>query len=668
MGYIVRMEDLLTVKDTLVKQMDTWILEFQDVEKSLKTLSETKSIEGATADSMRAHIKEVQLPYIKELLQFYELFRAAILDYTTRYMQLEPDANAVINQNLLEQLEVQTKQEKAVIFSGIEADMHSVMQRIAACGLSMPEPDGQPVKDVLNKMFLETKDLNEAIGTLEEDIKKEYINDLSSMVENLKNYTANILSTDEINIGNYQVGKIKDNIDYINLHADYERNKDRMKKIIKTADQEKTFLDAKEFLDKELPQDPKERAFKILEVASPEGITLEAGSMIKKAYQLKEGEIHKALDPLKKVLGEVIEEEKKIDPISTGFKVGAAKEILSMVEGIGMGLNQEIEFYDDPVGTIKKNNQKAEQIKEIFTNGQELNVLKGVGKKVTDSFDKNVIHGDAYSRSEFAGAVALDAGTLFVGGGEAKGAIQGVKEGEEALKASEEAEKALQAAKEASLVTSMGNVAEKTGLSTEEITQLCQKLENVQGKSKAEIREILNKLENGTATIAKTEADGKISYQIKDVNGEILAGEGVSNPELYQERINDIRKIMPNSKLQSRGNMAIADVDVQGLKNEYVAHSQINKVGDKGADLADFSHLKSEDERIFASYVEDKFPRYQDTEAKILEDIATNIKDPNMSGTINLYSELPCCQSCSNVILEFRRKFPNIKLNVYVGK
>lgn len=48
------------------------------------------------------------------------------------------------------------------------------------------------------------------------------------------------------------------------------------------------------------------------------------------------------------------------------------------------------------------------------------------------------------------------------------------------------------------------------------------------------------------------------------------------------------------------------------------------------------------------------------------KDIAGQIKDPNISGTINLYSELPCCQSCSNIILEFRRKFPNIKLNIYV--
>ena len=95
---------------------------------------------------------------------------------------------------------------------------------------------------------------------------------------------------------------------------------------------------------------------------------------------------------------------------------------------------------------------------------------------------------------------------------------------------------------------------------------------------------------------------------------------------------------MPTTNLAKRGNMAVAD----------------------------FSYLKPENERIFTTYVDDQYPRYHDTEAKILEDIASQITDSNISGTINLYSELPCCQSCSNIILEFRRKFPNIKLNVYV--
>ena len=109
-----------------------------------------------------------------------------------------------------------------------------------------------------------------------------------------------------------------------------------------------------------------------------------------------------------------------------------------------------------------------------------------------------------------------------------------------------------------------------------------------------------------------------------------------------------------------------AEVDIDGIKREFVAHSKINSVESKGSNVSDFSYLKPENERLFTSYVVDKFPRYHDTEAKILEDIAGQIKDPNILGTINLYSELSCCQSCSNIILEFRRKFPNIKLNIYV--
>ena len=123
---------------------------------------------------------------------------------------------------------------------------------------------------------------------------------------------------------------------------------------------------------------------------------------------------------------------------------------------------------------------------------------------------------------------------------------------------------------------------------------------------------------------------------------------------------------MPNTNLAKRGNMAVADVDVPGIKDNFVAHSKINAELDKGADVADFSYFKAENERIFTSYVDDQYPRYHDTEAKILEDIASQITDPNVSGTINLYSELPYCQSCSNIILEFRRMFPNIELNIFV--
>ncbi|WP_429955336.1 deaminase domain-containing protein [Enterococcus sp. AZ192] len=142
--------------------------------------------------------------------------------------------------------------------------------------------------------------------------------------------------------------------------------------------------------------------------------------------------------------------------------------------------------------------------------------------------------------------------------------------------------------------------------------------------------------------------------------------------ESFQNRINDIRNRMPNNPLKKRGNMAAADVNIKGLPEEFVAHSKINSKLDKGADVGNFSTLKLEGERIFKNYEPSassidgtKFDRFHDTEAKILEDIASKIKDSNASGSIDLYTELPACQSCSNIILEFRKKFPNIELNVF---
>lgn len=110
-----------------------------------------------------------------------------------------------------------------------------------------------------------------------------------------------------------------------------------------------------------------------------------------------------------------------------------------------------------------------------------------------------------------------------------------------------------------------------------------------------------------------------------------------------KNKISNIRSEMPNTNLSKRGNMAAAEVDIDGVKKEFVAHSKINSVESKGSNVSDFSYLKPENERLFTAYVDDKFPRYHDTEAKILEDIAGQIKDPNISETINLYSELPCC-------------------------
>ncbi|MDM5351649.1 deaminase domain-containing protein, partial [Lysinibacillus sphaericus] len=146
-----------------------------------------------------------------------------------------------------------------------------------------------------------------------------------------------------------------------------------------------------------------------------------------------------------------------------------------------------------------------------------------------------------------------------------------------------------------------------------------------------------------------------------DINREI---EKIRNSDDYKN-LSKTQKNKLDRKLDklTYGNVAVAEVTIPGVKKEFQAHSQIHSSDSMGSNLGDFTFSK--ETKSFKTYVEDRFPRLNDTEAKILEDISSQIKDPNVPGKIDLYTELDACQSCTNLIMEFRRKFPNIELNVY---
>jgi filamentous hemagglutinin len=63
------------------------------------------------------------------------------------------------------------------------------------------------------------------------------------------------------------------------------------------------------------------------------------------------------------------------------------------------------------------------------------------------------------------------------------------------------------------------------------------------------------------------------------------------------------------------------------------------------------------------------FSRALDAEYKILEDLATQLGPSSSSvrGTVNIYSELPVCSSCSAVIDQFTARYPNVVVNVSSG-
>ena len=72
------------------------------------------------------------------------------------------------------------------------------------------------------------------------------------------------------------------------------------------------------------------------------------------------------------------------------------------------------------------------------------------------------------------------------------------------------------------------------------------------------------------------------------------------------------------------------------------------------------------EDRVLKTFVVDEFNREVDTEAKILEQILSETTESDV-GTIRLFTTRSVCDSCGQVIEEFVKKRPEIKIEVVEG-
>ncbi|WP_242001088.1 hemagglutinin repeat-containing protein [Pseudomonas sp. CFBP13509] len=132
--------------------------------------------------------------------------------------------------------------------------------------------------------------------------------------------------------------------------------------------------------------------------------------------------------------------------------------------------------------------------------------------------------------------------------------------------------------------------------------------------------------------------------------------------------VSDVRTGLPRE-----GNVAFAEVDVGALSSETMvmkAYSQFdNRVEEflpkPGGDLNSWI-LKPQVSTSKYVGTTEGYLRDMDTEFKILETLAQRL-GPNSqtSGRINLISEKMVCPSCTNIVNQFRERYPNIQLNIF---
>lgn len=140
-------------------------------------------------------------------------------------------------------------------------------------------------------------------------------------------------------------------------------------------------------------------------------------------------------------------------------------------------------------------------------------------------------------------------------------------------------------------------------------------------------------------------------------------------------RIEAMREKLPE-KNRRRNNFAWAVAKIDGLeKVEYYAHSGINGTGGLSAEAAaripgiSPRCKKGRFEVLCVNHADeiegdDCWPRYMDTECKILEDLAARLPDPSASGRVRLYTDLYPCASCRHVMAQFLASYTNVQMQV----
>jgi len=141
--------------------------------------------------------------------------------------------------------------------------------------------------------------------------------------------------------------------------------------------------------------------------------------------------------------------------------------------------------------------------------------------------------------------------------------------------------------------------------------------------------------------------------EVVEVPKEIQNGSG-SGPDL----VNRAAQVRADLNIGGGRNIAVAQYSIDGTTGELVGVSgQASRPGTVDAPA----------QQIFETIQTGNNPRTFDSEYKILSYLATKLNSASQ-GVVNLYSEIPVCVSCSGVIDQFRQKFPNIIVNITVGR
>ena len=138
----------------------------------------------------------------------------------------------------------------------------------------------------------------------------------------------------------------------------------------------------------------------------------------------------------------------------------------------------------------------------------------------------------------------------------------------------------------------------------------------------------------------------------------------------YQRRIDNLRNEFSHPNIRDNGNVAIADIDINGVNIDSIAaHSRIRKQnkGFSGDGQTKFDSIELPSLREDGSWTS-PYNRKIDTEYQIFSNVADRLGgNYQAKGKITIYSEKEVCASCSGVAKQFKARYPNLSIQIIDG-
>ncbi len=262
----------------------------------------------------------------------------------------------------------------------------------------------------------------------------------------------------------------------------------------------------------------------------------------------------------------------------------------------------------DPIGVLK---ETKDNLKNFASH--PLATVKTMAGSVKDSFEKDVIHGNDYSRAYWGTKATINTATAVVG-------TKGV-----------------------GTLTKIGKTS--TGVTSGKSTSSSSSSKGTDNNSK-------NNGQNTSGTEKR--------FPTKQINP-------IKDQHII-DKVAEARGALSN-RYKKQGNFAYAEVDIVGInKKDFYAHSGIHDATKKIPGAEDFS-FKPNKPTFEATKAYDNggnnYLRDGDTEYKILNDLAERVGDNyKAKGKIKLFTEKDTCDSCNLIIQQFNDKYPDITIEV----